>query len=71
MAEHFELLIRGGTLVDGSGAPGQPGELGIRDGRIAAIGAPLELGDDAVQSFRPASSTFIPTTTHRSSGTRC
>ena len=47
MAEHFELLIRGGTLVDGSGAPGQLGELGIREGRIAAIGAPLELGDDA------------------------
>jgi len=47
VAEHFELLIRGGTLVDGSGAPGRMGELGIRDGRIAAIGAPLELGDDA------------------------
>jgi N-acyl-D-amino-acid deacylase len=47
MAEHFELLIRGGTLVDGSGTPGRPGELGIRDGRIAAIGAPFELGDEA------------------------
>ena len=47
MAEHFELLIRGGTLVDGTGAPGRLGELGIRDGRIAAIGGPDELGEDA------------------------
>ncbi len=30
MTEHFELLIRGGTLVDGSGAPGRLGEVGIR-----------------------------------------
>jgi N-acyl-D-aspartate/D-glutamate deacylase len=38
MAEHFDLLIRGGTLVDGSGAPGIPGDLAIRGGRIAALG---------------------------------
>jgi N-acyl-D-aspartate/D-glutamate deacylase len=38
MAEHYDLLIRGGTLVDGSGAPARPGDLAIRDGRIAALG---------------------------------
>jgi len=36
--ELFDLVLRGGTLVDGSGAPGVPGDLGIRDGRIAAMG---------------------------------
>src|SRR5438552_9790661 len=39
MAEHFDLVIRGGTLVDGTGAPARPGDVAIRDGRIAALGA--------------------------------
>ena len=38
MAEHFDLWIRGGTLVDGTGAPRRPGDLAVRDGRIAALG---------------------------------
>ncbi len=33
-----DILIRGGTLYDGSGAAGVPGDLAIEDGRIAAIG---------------------------------
>ncbi len=38
MAEHFDLIIRGGTVIDGTGAPGRLGDLAIRDGRIAALG---------------------------------
>src|SRR3974390_3112597 len=34
----FDLLLRGGTLYDGSGRPGERGDLGVTDGRIAAIG---------------------------------
>src|SRR5712671_7248708 len=36
-----DILIRGGTLFDGSGGPGVPGDILIADGRIAAIGPNL------------------------------
>ena len=44
----FDLLLRGGTLIDGSGAPGRPGDVGILGDRILAIGdlSPVA-GEDA------------------------
>jgi N-acyl-D-amino-acid deacylase len=36
-----DVLIRGGLVIDGTGAPGRPGDIAIRDGRIVAIGTKL------------------------------
>ena len=37
-AEPFDVVIVGGHIIDGTGSPWYSGDVGIRDGRIAAIG---------------------------------
>jgi len=38
----LDVRIDGGTLVDGTGAPGRVGSIGIRDGKIVALGEVTE-----------------------------
>jgi N-acyl-D-aspartate/D-glutamate deacylase len=40
-----DLLIRSGTLVDGTGAPARRADVAVKDGRVAAVG--LDLGPAA------------------------
>ena len=35
----FDLLVHGGKLIDGTGSPWRRADVGIRDGRIAAVGS--------------------------------
>ena len=37
----FDLVIRNGTVIDGSGAPRKQADVAVQDGRIAAVGPKL------------------------------
>jgi N-acyl-D-amino-acid deacylase len=38
MTEHYDLLIRNATVVDGTAAPRYAGDIGVRGDRIVRIG---------------------------------
>jgi N-acyl-D-amino-acid deacylase len=66
MQEHFDLLIRNATIIDGSGAPRFDGDIGVRAERIARIGrldaATAEIELDA--TGKVAAPGFIDAHTH-------
>src|SRR5438874_13597824 len=45
-----EILIRGGTIVDGTGGPRYAADLRVRDGRIAEIGPGLGTGGETIDA---------------------
>ena len=52
----YDIIIRNGRIVDGTGSPWYSGDVGVRDGRIAAIGVLCPLG--APDSACPAKQTI-------------
>ena len=54
----FELLIRGGTVVDGSGSPRFRADVGIRDGRVARI-APDGINADEAREVLDAEGLIV------------
>jgi N-acyl-D-amino-acid deacylase len=46
----YDLVIRDGLVVDGSGAPGRSADVGIVDGRIAAVDAGLAGGREEIDA---------------------
>ncbi|MED5408384.1 MAG: amidohydrolase family protein [Pseudomonadota bacterium] len=45
-----DLIIKNGTVIDGSGSPRYQGDLGIRDGRISEIGRIREAADQVIDA---------------------
>jgi N-acyl-D-aspartate/D-glutamate deacylase len=57
-ASDFDLLVRGGRIADGTGNPSYVGDVGIRDGKIAAVGR-LE-GNTAARTLDAAGLVVAP-----------
>ncbi|QRR34323.1 D-aminoacylase [Hydrogenophaga sp. YM1] len=53
----FDVIFKNGTVFDGSGGHGEVRDVGVRDGRIEAIGA---LGEDASQLVECSGLTVAP-----------
>lgn len=50
-AATYDLVITGGRLVDGTGAPARRADLGLKDGKVAAIGMiPPSAGKEAIDA---------------------
>jgi N-acyl-D-aspartate/D-glutamate deacylase len=59
-----DVVIRGGTLVDGNGTPGRPADVAVRDGKIAAIGDRLSGTIELDASGQVVAPGFIDIHTH-------
>src|SRR6267154_3821350 len=50
MATEFDLLVRGGTLANGTGAPLHEADVAVKDGKIAAVGKVLGKASEEIDA---------------------
>jgi N-acyl-D-amino-acid deacylase len=61
----YDLKITGGTIVDGSGKPGFAGDLGIKDGKVVALGKAEGAADTTIDAAdKVVSPGFVDVHTH-------
>jgi N-acyl-D-aspartate/D-glutamate deacylase len=54
----YDLIVRNGTIVDGTGAPATVGDIGVKDGRIAHVGGRIDA--EAVEVIDAAGRVVTP-----------
>ena len=54
---HYDLIIRGGTVIDGSGQPGFQADIGVQDDRIVTVGS---LAGEALQTINATGRVVTP-----------
>ena len=50
MAAQFDLVVRNGTVLDGTGAPAREADVAVQDGRIAAVGRVAGVGREEIDA---------------------
>ena len=60
----FDVVIRGGTVYDGTGAEGRVADVGVKDGRIAAIGSLEPSGEEVDATGLAVAPGFIDIHSH-------
>jgi N-acyl-D-amino-acid deacylase len=55
MARDYSLVLRNGTVIDGTGAAPREADIAIRDGRIVAVGKVAGAGAEEIHAKDRAS----------------
>ena len=50
MAKEYDLVIRKGTVIDGTGAAPREADVAVRDGRIATVGKVTGVGGEEIDA---------------------